>query len=72
MHLADTADVVLGDVPAPGRDGVPLVDRDLHRGRGEASPTTTVVGVWGWKKAADKTRGTPGIATSIAVAIQAL
>lgn len=30
MHLADTADVVLWEIPAPGRDRVPLRDLDLH------------------------------------------
>jgi hypothetical protein len=32
VHLADTADVVFGDIPSPGRDGVPLFDPDLHLG----------------------------------------
>ena len=32
VYLADTADIVFGDIPPPGRDGVPLLDRDLHLG----------------------------------------
>lgn len=32
MDLADAADVVFGNVPPPGRDGVPLFDLDLHLG----------------------------------------
>ena len=30
MDLADAADIVFGDIPSPGRHGVPLLDRDLH------------------------------------------
>ena len=32
MDLADPADIVFGNVPPPGRDGVPLFDLDLHWG----------------------------------------
>lgn len=32
MDLADAADVVLWEIPAPGRDRVPLRDLDLHDG----------------------------------------
>ena len=28
---ADSTDVVVGHVPAPGRDGIPFFDGDLHR-----------------------------------------
>jgi hypothetical protein len=30
MYLADSADVVVGDVPSPGGYGIPLLDLDLH------------------------------------------
>lgn len=30
MDLADATDVVLWDIPSPGRDRVPLLDSDLH------------------------------------------
>lgn len=30
MHLADTADVVVGNVPSPGRYCIPLLDLDFH------------------------------------------
>lgn len=32
LNTTDAADVVLGHVPPPGRDGVPLLDSDLHYG----------------------------------------
>jgi hypothetical protein len=32
VDLADTADIVFWDIPPPGRDGVPLLDCDLHPG----------------------------------------
>lgn len=31
VHLTDTADVVLGDIPLPCGDGIPLFDGDFHR-----------------------------------------
>lgn len=30
VNLADTTDVVLGDIPSPSRDSVPVCDGDLH------------------------------------------
>jgi hypothetical protein len=30
MHLANTTDIVVWDVPSPCRDRVPLADFDLH------------------------------------------
>ena len=30
MYLADTADVVVGNVPSPGRYRIPLLDLDFH------------------------------------------
>lgn len=30
VHLTDTADVVLGDIPLPCGDGIPLLDGDFH------------------------------------------
>lgn len=30
VDLADATDVVLWDIPSPGRDRVPLLDSDLH------------------------------------------
>lgn len=30
MNLADTADIVFRDIPAPGGDGIPLLNCDFH------------------------------------------
>ena len=30
VDLADTADIVFGEIPSPRRDGVPLLDLDFH------------------------------------------
>lgn len=32
MYLADTADVVVGDIPSPGSHRVPFLDPDFHCG----------------------------------------
>ena len=32
VDLADTADIVFGNIPPPGRDSIPLLDRDFHVG----------------------------------------
>lgn len=44
VDLADATNIVFGNVPAPGRDGVPLLDLDFHFGVGVAARAGSRVG----------------------------
>jgi hypothetical protein len=44
MHLADTADIILVNIPSPGGHSVPLLDGHLHRVQSLRVSVTQVAG----------------------------